>query len=146
VLGGVCLTMWVISIVLALISTLQAAEASDAVCQPKGPVLRRVLEIEELLKQSSHCVPPRFPALGHQARIQGVVSLSILVDEAGNVTCVKRINGHPLLAGASLDAARKWTFRPMTQDGRPVSFFGHLDFQFFMGRDVIVPTPCASAH
>jgi TonB family protein len=134
-----------IPLFLALISTLTAADVFDAVCPAKGPVLQHVLETEELLKQSSHCVSPKWPALARQARIHGVVSLTILVDREGKVNCVKLVKGHPLLVGASLDAARKWTFRPMTQGGRPVSFFGHLDFQFFMGGD-IVPLPCTSAR
>ena len=135
-----------IALVLGLISTLPAADVFDTVCPTKGPVLSRVLETEELVKQSSHCAPPtmsRSP-LDHQVRISGVVSLTILVDREGKVVCVKLIKGHPVLVSASLEAARKWTFRPMTQRGRPVSFFGRLDFQFFWDRD-IAPAPCIGA-
>jgi TonB family protein len=126
---------------LLLALTLPAADVFDTMCRTKGPVLGRVLETEELVRQSSHCAPPRFPALGHQARIQGVVSLTILVDREGKVTCAKLITGHPLLVESALEAARKWTFRPMTQRGRPVSFFGHLDFQFSLDRETM-PAPC----
>ena len=133
--------MWAISIVLALIST----DLGGTTCPTKGPVLRRVLETEELLKQSSHCVSPQLPLLGKDVRIHGVVSVRILVDPQGRVICVKLIKGHPLVVLAAVDAAKKWTFRPMTQRGRPVSFFGHLTFQFSTSGDS-APTSCTSAH
>jgi hypothetical protein len=130
-----------ITVLLALISTLPAA-----VCPTEGPVLRRILETEELVRQSSHCVAPvgRVP-LSHQVRISGIVKLDILVDREGKVACVRVISGHPLLLGVSLEAARKWTFRPMMQRGRPVSFFGHLDFEFSMD-GVNAPVPCISGR
>ena len=140
-LGGVCFTMWVISIVLALI----LADLASTTCPATGPVLPRVLQTEELVKQSSHCVPPQLPALDHRPRIQGLLSLTILVDREGNVACVKLIKGHPLLVGMSLEAARNWTFRPMTQGGRRVSFFGHLIFEFSINATE-KPTSCTSAH
>ena len=144
--SGVCLTVRRIAMVLALISTLPAADTSDTVCPAKGPVLRHVLESEELIAQSSHCAPPRYPALGHQVRIQGVVKLTILVDQEGKVSCVRLIQGHPLLVGAAVEAARKWTFRPIAQGGQPVSFYGYLDFQFSLDRET-TPAPCiASPH
>jgi hypothetical protein len=133
--------MWVISIVLALI----LADLASTTCPATGPVLPRVLQTEELVKQSSHCVPPQLPALDHRPRIQGLLSLTILVDREGNVACVKLIKGHPLLVGMSLEAARKWTFRPMTQGGRRVSFFGHLIFEFSINATE-KPTSCTSAH
>jgi hypothetical protein len=133
--------VWVISIVLALIS----ADLASTACPATGPVLPRVLQTEELVKQSSHCVSPQLPALDHRPRIQGVMSFTILVDREGKVACVKLIKGHPLLVGMSLEAARKWTFRPITQGGRRVSFFGHLIFEFSTNATER-PTSCTSAH
>jgi TonB family protein len=145
--GARCLfTVRVILLSFVLTSMLPAADVFDTICRTKGPVLGRVLETEELVRQSSNCAPAtmsRSP-LGHYARISGVVSLTILVDREGKVACVKLVTGHPLLASASLEAARKWTFRPMTQHGRPVSFFGRLDFQFPSDRDTTL-APCIGA-
>ena len=96
--GGVSYTVWRVAILLSLTSTLPAADDFDAVCPTKGPVLGRVLETEELVKQSNHCVSPtqHYPALAHVVRIEGVVSLTILADREGKVTCVKLIKGHHL--------------------------------------------------
>src|ERR1035441_10661161 len=102
-------------------------------CPAKGPVLRHVLESEELIALSTHCAPPAVSGLARNTRIQGVVKLTILVDQEGKISCVRLIQGHPLLVGAALEAARKWTFRPIAQGGQPVSFYGHLDFQFSLG-------------
>jgi TonB family protein len=134
-----------IALVLALISTLPAADVFDTTCPTRGPLQRHVLESEELIVQSTHCAPPAVSGLARNARIQGVVKLTILVDQEGKVSCVRLIQGHPLLVGAALEDARKWTFRPMTQGGQTVSFYGHLDFQFFRPGN-IAPLPCTSAH
>ena len=134
-----------IALFLALVSTLPAADPVDRVCPTEGPVLGRVLETKELIKRSSHCEPPKMPALLRQARFQGGVVVSILVDSQGKVTCAQLIHGHPLIAAAALEAAKKWTFRPMKRRGRPVSFFGHLTFQFSTS-GVSAPESCTSAH
>lgn len=63
-------------------------------------------------------------------RVEGTVTLSILVDEKGEVSCIKAVTGHPLLSGLAIDAAKKWKFKPMRQDGKPVGFYGVLEFHF----------------
>jgi TonB family protein len=83
------------------------------------------------------------PALMRQAHIQGTVLVSIYVDRQGKVACVDLIHGHPLMAAASMDAAKQWTFRPMLPRVRPVSFFGHLAFTF---SHTSAPASCFAAH
>lgn len=59
----------------------------------------------------------KLPVLARQARIEGYVWVRLLVDETSQVTCVRAISGHPILIGSAIDAARQWTFRPITQNG-----------------------------
>jgi TonB family protein len=73
------------------------------------------------------------PALWRQARFEGYVLLDILVDQRGRVACVQLINGHPLVSGSAIDAAKSWVFRPVKQQGKNVSFYGHLRFHFSTG-------------
>jgi TonB family protein len=89
------------------------------------------LKTPQLLAQASHCEAPRFPLLLVQAStIEAKVTVSILVDEKGEVCCVQAATGHPLMFGSAIDAARKWRFKPMTQDGKLVGFYGVLEFHF----------------
>ena len=91
------------------------------------------LNTDSLLKRATHCEAPTMPALAHQLRIAGHVSIDILVNDTGKVFCVQRVIGHPMLAGSATDAAKKWTFVPKRQNGRNVWFYGRLRFRFSGG-------------
>jgi len=72
-------------------------------------------------------VTPPFPGA---CRCQGQVFVAVIVNREGKVACAHVISGHPLLASPSIQAATKWTFKPMTKRGRNVSFVGLLAFTF----------------
>ena len=91
------------------------------------------IKAPQLLAQTRHCESPRFPPILRMANFNGTVVLSILVDERGKPSCIRVVTGHPLLVGAAVDAARKWEFKPMTQNGKSVGFYGVLEFRFSMG-------------
>jgi len=80
------------------------------------------------------------------ARIEGKVRVSILVDGKGEVFCIKVVSGHPLLVAVALDAARKWKFKPMTQDGKSVGFYGVLEFHFSTTNADANLKSCVDAH
>jgi protein TonB len=63
---------------------------------------------------------PVYPALARQARIQGVVVLSVVIGKDGSVQELKLVSGHPLLAPAALDAVKQWTYKPTLLNGQPV--------------------------
>jgi protein TonB len=64
--------------------------------------------------------PPEYPPLAKQARIQGIVTLEVRLSEKGEVTSVRQLTGHPLLAPAAIDAVRRWRYRPYLVKGQPV--------------------------
>jgi TonB family protein len=105
-------------------------------CKSAGPVLVDSsgkpiwLTTDALVKRATHCVPPTFPPLARQIRIEGPVLLDILVDSRGRVSCARLITGHPLFVTSAIQAAGQWTFQPMKQTGHSVSFYGHLRFRF----------------
>lgn len=105
-------------------------------CETPEPVLTGKdgkpiwLSTKDLIKMATHCAAPAMPALFRQMRFQGQVLVDILVDDKGNVTCARLVNGHPLVAGAAVDAAKDWTFQPMKQGDKSVFFYGHLSFTF----------------
>jgi hypothetical protein len=64
------------------------------------------------------------------------VTVAVVVDAGGSVQCVHGKQGHPLLIGASIEAAKNWKFRPYTVKGHSVPFVADLTFHF-VGHKVI---------
>ena len=75
-------------------------------------------------------VAPIYPPFAKQLKASGEVQVSITINESGRVIEAKAISGHPELRSAAEDAARKWTFRPMRIDGKPMRQQDVLTFIF----------------
>lgn len=60
-------------------------------CKAEGPVFADKggkpvwLETDSLLKRATHCAAPKMPAMAQLARIEGQVTVNILVDRKGGV-------------------------------------------------------------
>jgi len=65
-------------------------------------------------------VPPVYPPLARQTRIQGTVAVNVIVRKDGTVEVQNVGAGHPLLAQAAVDAVRQWRYEPTTINGEPV--------------------------
>jgi len=99
-------------------------------------------ETDSLLKRTTHCTAPKMPDMARSLRVEGYVSVEILVNDTGKVSCVRLVNGHPMFASSAINAAKRWTFRPMKQDGKAVWFYGHLRFHFSTGKINDSENPC----
>jgi TonB family protein len=115
-------------------SATPAAAEEPPVEQPKV-TLGELLDISEVdtPPEPLDKRPPEYPALARRLRLEGRVSLRLLVDERGKVTVVETIAGDPngVLSGAAERAAREWTFRPARKDDVPVKVWivEHLAFR-----------------
>ena len=76
---------------------------------------------------------PPFPPM---CRCQGTVIVAVIVNQDGVVTCSHVISGHQLLSAASIQAANKWTFKPLVKRGVKRSFVGLLAFTFHSSGEV----------
>lgn len=85
---------------------------------PKGPV-RVGGQIKEPSKVRN--VPPAYPDIAKQARVQGVVVLEAVINSSGEVTNVRVLRGVPLLNDAAAAAVRQWRYTPTTLNGQPVA-------------------------
>ncbi|HLK62276.1 MAG TPA: TonB family protein [Bryobacteraceae bacterium] len=97
--------------------------------EPQRPTPRKVdvrVQVEKLIDQP----PPKYPPLAKQARIQGVVTLKVLIAEDGTVKSAQLVSGHPLLAPAALDAVKRWRYLPTLVDGVPVEVESEADVSF----------------
>ena len=63
----------------------------------------------------THRVLAKYPEEAKNARVQGEVPIELTVDEKGEVTDARVIDGPEPLRNAALDAARQWRFAPPPQ-------------------------------
>jgi TonB family protein len=77
-----------------------------------------------------HLAQPTYPAIARQAHVSGTVLVQVLIDESGNVVSARAIEGHPLLQGVSVAAARESKFSPTKLCGEPVRVNGVIQYNF----------------
>jgi len=79
-------------------------------------------------------IVPAYPPLAKQARVQGTVSLAVVIGKDGVVLNVEVISGDPLLTEAAVDAVRQWVYRPTLLNGEPVEVATHVDVNFTLSQ------------
>jgi len=75
-------------------------------------------------------VPPNYPPLARQARIQGTVLLQAQISKDGNIENLQLISGHPMLAPAAIEAVKQWKYRPYLLNGEPVEVETQIQVNF----------------
>ena len=75
-------------------------------------------------------VDPEYPKDVKRKRIQGLVSLRILISREGDVSQVTLVSGHPVLASLAMDAVKQWKYKPYLLDGQPVEVETTLQINF----------------
>lgn len=80
---------------------------------------------EEIVRRAKNKVAPVYPELAHKMNISGTVKIEVVVAPNGTVKQARIVGGHPVLATAALDAAKKWKFEPSSTDST-----GIIDFKF----------------
>ncbi len=75
-------------------------------------------------------VPPTYPPLARQARIQGVVILQAQISKEGNIQNLQLISGHPMLAPAAIEAVKQWKYKPYLLNGEPVEVDTQVQVNF----------------
>ena len=77
--------------------------------------------------------PPAYTEEARRAGIEGAVNLAMVIDEGGNVTGARIVEGLGMgLDRAALDAVAAWKFEPATRRGTPVrvDFMITVNFRF----------------
>jgi periplasmic protein TonB len=78
-------------------------------------------------------IPPVYPDVAKQARVQGVVVLEATIDTSGRVDNVRVLRGIPLLNEAAVDAVKKWVYSPTMLNGTPVPVIMTVTVNFTLG-------------
>ena len=80
---------------------------------------------EEIVRRAKSKVEPIYPDLARRMNISGTVKIEVVVAPNGTVKNARVVGGHPVLANAALDAAKKWRFEPAAAETT-----GVIDFKF----------------
>jgi periplasmic protein TonB len=75
-------------------------------------------------------VPPSYPPLARQARIQGTVILQAQISKNGDIENLQLISGHPMLAPAAIEAVKQWKYKPYLLNGEPVEVETQVQVNF----------------
>jgi protein TonB len=78
-------------------------------------------------------VEPTYPPLARQARIQGTVVLAAVISKAGTIDNLRLVSGHPMLAGAAIDAVSQWRYRPYILNGDVIEVETQITVNFVLG-------------
>jgi TonB family protein len=80
---------------------------------------------DEIIRRAKTKVQAVYPDLARRMNITGTARIEVIVATNGNVKEAKIVGGHPVLAGAALDAAKKWRFEPAATESS-----GVIEFRF----------------
>ena len=75
-------------------------------------------------------VPPNYPLLARQMKVQGAVSLQALISRDGTIQELQIISGPSILATAAREAVKQWHFKPYLQNGQPVETRARITVNF----------------
>jgi|SRR5208282_1918037 len=89
------------------------------------PAWGQEAKAQESGRKAKTRVPPVYPELARRMNITGVVKVRVTVAANGTVKDATLVGGHPVLAGAALDAAKKWHF-----EARPEESTEIVEFRF----------------
>jgi protein TonB len=75
-------------------------------------------------------VPPDYPLLARQMKVQGAVSLRVLIARDGTIQELEILSGPDILATAAREAVKQWHFKPYLQNGQPVETQARITVNF----------------
>lgn len=100
---------------------------------PPAPTPVKILKISRVLNSEAKLLPrPNYPPLAKQIKLQGTVSVQVLIDETGKVVSAKAVTGHPMLVPEAVKAAMGARFSPTMIGDTPVKISGVITYNFVM--------------
>jgi TonB family protein len=75
-------------------------------------------------------VPPDYPLLARQMKVQGAVSLQALISREGTIQELQILSGPGILAAAAREAVKQWHFKPYVLNGQPVETQARITVNF----------------
>ncbi len=75
-------------------------------------------------------VPPDYPLLARQMKVQGAVTLRVLISREGAIQELQILSGPGILATAAREAVKQWHVKPYLQNGQPVETQARITVNF----------------
>ncbi|MGO8984535.1 MAG: energy transducer TonB [Terriglobales bacterium] len=110
-----------------------ASSSSGANPAPPNAVVSagdRVQLSPQTTQNVSVSVPPDYPLLARQMKVQGAVSLRALISREGTIQELQILSGPAILAAAAREAVKQWHFKPYLQNGQPVETQARITVNF----------------
>jgi protein TonB len=100
---------------------------------PEPPKPPKVVSKGVITSQAISLPRPVYPEIAKRMRIQGTVSVQVLVDLDGRVISAKALNGSPFLTIEAQKAALQARFSPTLLSDQPVKVSGVITYNFVLG-------------
>ena len=110
----------------------ETSTASSAPAPVNAPANagNRVQLSPQTAQSVSVSVPPDYPLLARQMKVQGAVSLQALISRDGTIQELQILSGPSILATAAREAVKQWHFKPYLQNGQPVETQARITVNF----------------
>ena len=99
---------------------------------PVKPSVPQVVRKRVINGEAVFLPKPTYPEMARHMKIQGVVSVQVLVDETGRVVSAKAVSGHPFLVRDAQKAALQARFNPTLLGEQPVKVSGVITYNFLL--------------
>ena len=100
---------------------------------PPRPAVIKPLVISHLEEANLlHRVQPVYPPIAREAHVQGTVELRAIISKTGTIENLVVVRGHPMLAGAAIEAVRQWRYRPYLLNNEPVEVETNITVNFML--------------
>jgi len=98
------------------------------------PVIPKLIKVSQgvLTSKALFLATPNYPPLARPIRLQGVITVQVLIDETGKVVSAKALSGHPILVPEAQKAAMQSRFSPTFLSEQPVKVSGVITYNFKM--------------
>jgi TonB family protein len=111
----------------------QTSAASSPSATAPNPVVNAGDRVElspQTAQSVTLSVPPNYPMLARQMKVQGAVSLQVLISREGTIQELQILSGPPILATAAREAVKQWHFKPYLLNGQPVETQARVTVNF----------------
>jgi len=101
---------------------------------PPAPAVPKLIKVSQgvLTSKALFLATPNYPPLARPIKLQGIVTVQVLIDEQGKVISAKAISGHPILVPEAQRAAMQSRFSPTLLSNQPVKVSGVITYNFKM--------------
>lgn len=108
-------------------------ELPDTPPPPDPPKPPPIVSKGVITSQATYLPKPVYSEIAKRLRVQGTVSVQVLVDEQGRVVSAKAVSGSSFLIPEAQKAAMQARFSPTLLSGQPVKVSGVITYNFILG-------------